>query len=105
MGADVADGGTEARSCRIQPPLGLLLAELFVRHHKEVLQVLDDDLAHRPHGAGAKQFARMAHERVARVVVGHGEDEAGLLRPAASVPRPRRGCRSLAYRRRRESRH
>ena len=79
MGADVADGGADARTRRIEAPLGLLLAELLVRHHQEILQVLDDDLAHRPHRAGAKEFARVADERVARVVVRHGEDEAGLL--------------------------
>ena len=64
---------------RIEAPGGLLLAELLVRHHQEVLQVLDDDLAHRAHRPGAEQFARVADQRMAGVVVRDREDEAGLL--------------------------
>ena len=71
---------------RIDAPGGLLLAELLVRDHQEVLQVLDDDLADLPHLAGAEQLAGVADQRVAGVVVREGEDQLRSSRRAAPAP-------------------
>jgi hypothetical protein len=79
MGADVADGGAEPRSRRIQAPLGLLLDELLVRHHEKILQVLDNNLPHFPHCTRAKKSARVSDESVAGVIVRDREDEPSLL--------------------------
>ena len=79
MGADVADGGADAGASRVQPPLGLSHAEFLVRGGQEVLQVLDNDLAHPPHLSRTEQRARLPDHGMAGVVVGQGKDQARFL--------------------------
>ena len=55
-------------------PGGLLLSQLFVWDHQEVLQVFDNDLAHLPHFTVAEQLPRVPHERMSGVVVSQRKD-------------------------------
>ena len=56
-----------------KPRCRLLLSQFLVRHHQEVLQVLDDDLSYLPHFARTEQLPGMAHQWMSGVVVRQGE--------------------------------
>ena len=91
MGANVADGGNLEPGPIVPGPraTSACSAELFVWHHKEVLKYSTMTLgAPSPMARSETARAHGVRRRVARVVVGHGEDEAGLpdqLRQSSSL--------------------
>ena len=78
MAADVADAGPRTGLRRVGAPAGLLLALLLDGLGQPVLQVFhlhQAQLAQRP---ALDPLARLAHHRVAGVVVGQRQQQAGL---------------------------
>ena len=58
-----------------------------MRDHQEVLEVLDNYLAHRAQFAGGEELPRVPHHRVAGVVVRQSEHESRLLDDLDEFPR------------------
>ena len=84
MRADVAERAAGAGALRIGAPLGLLLAGGLGRVGQPVLRVLDLHEADLAELAVLHHLARVAHHRIAGVVVRQGEDAARLLDRACS---------------------
>ena len=79
VGADVAERPAGARALRIGAPLGLLVAALLGRPGQPVLRIFD---LHQPKDAeiaALDHLAHPAHQRIAGVIVGEGEEAARLL--------------------------
>ena len=86
MGADVADSATAALR-RIGAPGRLLLAGLLEPRGQPVLRVLDLHHAQLAELARLDPRARLAHHRMAGVVVGQAEHEAGAAHGPHEVER------------------
>ena len=79
MGADVGKRSALSLLRRVDSPRGLLPSQLLVRDHKEVLQILDDDLPDAPQLARSAEMAGVPHLLISRVVMGHRKNEPGLF--------------------------
>ena len=89
--ADVPHRPCDARARRVGAPLGLLVAARLEAGREPPLAVLHDDLAQLAELAVRDHVARVPHERVARVVVGHAEDGALAAHELDQLARLRRG--------------
>ena len=85
MRADVAQCAGRATAGRVGAPAGLLVVAALELGGQPALVVLDHHLAHLADRAGGHQRARLAHHRVAAVVVGHAEHAAAALDGAQQV--------------------
>ena len=75
--SDVADAATDAGALRVGAPVRLLLALRFEFGGEPALRILDDDLAHPAELTAADPVPGLLDHRIAGVVVGQAEDEAG----------------------------
>ena len=82
---DVPQDGGRPPAPRIGPPLRLLVSLRFEQLRQPPLRVLRHHLAHLADAAASHPRARLLDQRVAGVVVGHREDEAGRRGQAAQV--------------------
>ena len=87
MRTDVANATGDAALRRIGPPVGLLVAGAFEQRRQPALVVFDDHLADLAELAAGDHVPRLPHQRVAGVVVGDGEDDAGFLGRSEQVVR------------------
>ena len=79
MRADVAERPAGPRALGIDPPLGLLVAGRLGRAGQPVLRIFDLDEADLAEFAVPHHLAHAAHQRIAGVVVGEGEDAARIV--------------------------
>src|SRR5258708_22444060 len=74
MRADIADTAALSRSRGIGPPIGLLLTSRLDRFRQPILSILDLDEPEITQFARRDHLARVADQRITRIIIGDGED-------------------------------
>ena len=79
MRTNVADAAGNAAPGRVGTPVGLFVAGTFEQRRQPTLVVLDDYFANFPELTVGDHVPCLTHQRVAGVIVGNGENDAGFF--------------------------